>query len=66
MCRAQVSSTLADKVLTSPKQQTKVLMVKPVRLMRSRNWVTAARMLLMPKCRRTTQQHVLSMASKVL
>ena len=57
MCRAQVSSTLADKVLTSPKQQTKVLMVKPVRLMRSLYWVTAARMLLMPKCRRTTQQH---------
>ena len=30
-CREQVASTLADKVLTSPKQQTKVLEVKPVR-----------------------------------
>ena len=28
----QVASTLADNVLTSPKQQTKVLMVKPVSL----------------------------------
>jgi hypothetical protein len=30
-CHEQVASTLADKVLTSPKQQTKVLEVKPVR-----------------------------------
>jgi len=27
----QVAATLAQNVLTSPKQQTKVLMVKPVR-----------------------------------
>lgn len=27
----QVAATLADKVLTSPKQQTKVMEVKPVR-----------------------------------